>query len=489
MEQNLADSLVLHALNRPHHMALIDDNITLTYAQLDARVSLFSQHLLKECTTPGAVIGLCLKDHTDHVVALFACMRAGFVLLPLDWNWTSHEREAVISHFDAALVLTEIDIPITSCPSRTCDSLHRPLPREDWLELPASTLDTALLISLSSGTTGRPKGPLITHRHFLRRFWTHWINLGLNANSRYICGTPLYFGGGRTFTLSVIFSGGTVILKPPPYQAHELASVVKKNKANALFLVPTQLRRLLSSSETIRSEFNELQLLLSSGAPLQPAERLQIKTKLCARFFEYYACTEGGGVTLSTPEDFDVHLTSVGRPVFGVQVCIVDENDFELEKGQVGYLRFKGPGVANSFYKDPEESEKYFKDDWFYPGDMATQDDQGYVFLRGRSKDIIIRGGLNIYPNEIEDVLMRLTELEECAVFSVPDADLGERVACAWISKTPIQQDALVAHCKRFLSIYKVPQIWMCLDTMPRNSSGKIVKDQLKKMLSAPATD
>lgn len=483
MEHNLADGLAFNAKSRSSHNALIDARESLTYAQLDARVSLFAQHLLQRYPTPGAIIGICLEDHADHVAAMYACMRAGLVFLPVDWHWTAHEREAVISHFGAVCVITEKDIPISSCPSISCDLLHQPIDVDQCLAWPFTSLDTDLLISLSSGTTGRPKGPLISHRHFLRRFWTHWINLGLNANSRYICSTPLYFGGGRTFTLSVIFSGGTVILKPPPFQPQELAQLVQLTQANALFLVPTQLRRLLASDSHVQSAFHSLQLLLSSGAPLTPSERMQIKSQLCARFFEYYACTEGGGVTLSTPEDFDVHLTSVGRPVFGVEISIVDDNDVVLGAGEVGYLRFKGPGVATSFYEDPEESKKSFKEGWFYPGDMAVLDEQGYVFLRGRSKDIIIRGGLNIYPNEIEDVLKQLVDIDECAVFGVPDEQLGECVACAWVSHSSIFKEELIEHCKKYLSIYKIPQRWMKVNTMPRNSSGKIVKNQLKQIL------
>lgn len=224
---------------------------------------------------------------------------------------------------------------------------------------------------------------MVSHRHFLRRFWTHWINLGLNANSRYVNATPLYFGGARIFTLSVMFSGGTVILHPPNFEPDSLARLVEQQRANALFLVPTQLRRLLAMPAEQLSAFKALRLLLSSGAPLQPNERRAIRENICAQFYEYYASTEGGGISLCTPADFDILLTSVGRPIYGVDVGIFDEDDAVLAPGHVGRLRYRGPGVADAFFSEAEQTREHFRGGWFYPGDLAEQDAGGYIFLRG----------------------------------------------------------------------------------------------------------
>jgi acyl-CoA synthetase (AMP-forming)/AMP-acid ligase II len=482
MERNLADALRQHARNRATLPALIDGERCITYAELDRLVDRGAQALIDRGCRPGEIVGLSLRDHWAHVVMMWSCMRAGVVMLPLDFRWTVAERRAVVEHFGAVRVVREPDTQVDEVPSdpwpalldASCDRLRHPWPQTE--------LESALLLSLSSGTTGRPKGPRISHRHFLRRFYTHWINLGLNANRRYVCATPLYFGGGRTFTLSVLFSGGQVSMCIPPFEPQILADHVERHQANALFLVPTQLRRLLQAPEAVRARIQRVGLMISSGAPLQPNERIAIVEQLCPNFHEYYASTEGGGVSLSDPHDLLERPATVGRPIFGVEVQVVDEADRPLGADQVGRLRYRGPGVADSFFQDPEQTAIHFRDGWFYPGDLAEIDASGFVFLRGRSKDMIIRGGVNIYPNEVEDVLMQLPEIRECSVLGLADSDLGEIVACAWVPNRAIDESRLVDHCKRLLAPYKIPARWLRLEALPVNSGGKVVKAQLREM-------
>ena len=473
--------MALHARSRPDHVALIDGERSLTHAELHRRVGSLAVALLSgKRLRRGDIVGLCLRDHLEHVLCLWACARAGLVMLPLDWRWTATERDSVLRHFNARCVIAEADLPVTACPVSTWQEIHADEADPDAGRLPATSLQSPLLLSLSSGTTGRPKGPMITHGHFLRRFWTHWINLGLNANSRFVCATPLYFGGGRTFTLSVIFSGGTAILHSPPFEPEALAAVVEQHDANALFLVPTQLRRLLACASEVREPLRRLQLLVSSGSPLQANERQAIRDRLCERLHEYYASTEGGGISLCTPRDVETHPTSVGRAIYGVDVGIVDELHRPLGPRQVGLLRYRGPGVAEAFFNDPEQSRLHFRDGWFYPGDLAEQDAQGYIYLRGRAKDTIIRGGINIYPSEIEDTLLQLPKLRECCVLGIPDTDLGELLACAWVGKDDLTSAQLEAHCRTALASYKLPSVWLRLSELPRNSAGKVVKDRLQ---------
>ena len=343
--------------------------------------------------------------------------------------------------------------------------------------------DAPLLLSLSSGTTGRPKGPMIAHRHMLRRFWTHWINLGLNAQDRYVCATPLYFGGGRTFTMSVLFAGGTVIMAPPPHEGDELPAVVARARATSLFVVPTQLRGLLNLPSVQTAPMRGLKLLLSSGSALHPEERRAIRETLCPRFFEYYASTEGGGVSLLTPEDQLAYADSVGRPVFAVEVEVVDDSDAPLPPGQIGALRYRGPGVAEGFHNDPEASREAFRQGWFYPGDLGEIDERGYIFLRGRRKDMIIRGGVNIYPGEIEGVLASHEAVAEAAVVPWASPRLGEEVAAFVVVRSPVEDAALIAWCRARLAPYKVPVRVALIDALPRNSGGKVLKQELVSLL------
>ncbi len=482
---NLADALDINARARPDHPALEDAVRRLDHASLARLVRQSAAHLGDLGLRPGDIVGLCLPDCIDHVVLIYALARAGLVLLPMDWRWTPTEQDNVARHFGArAVIALPGHAPVGGARMITLD--------EDWHSLVARAPadrdfphdgDAPLLLSLSSGTTGRPKGPMIAHRHMLRRFWTHWINLGLNAQDRYVCATPLYFGGGRTFTMSVLFAGGTVIMAPPPHEGDALPATIARVQATSLFIVPTQLRGLMNLPPAQSAPLRGLKLLLSSGSALHPEERGAIRENLCPRFFEYYASTEGGGVSLLTPEDQLRYTDSVGRPVFAVEVEAVDDSDMPLPAGQIGALRYRGPGVAEGFHNDPEASREAFRQGWFYPGDLGEIDAHGYIFLRGRRKDMIIRGGVNIYPGEIEGVLASHDAVADAAVVAWASPRLGEEVAAFVVLRAPVEEAALIAWCRGRLAPYKVPVRVGTLDTLPRNSGGKVLKQELVALL------
>ena len=480
---NLADALDGHARSRPTHPALIEGACVTTHAELAARVRRIAAWILGLGLPEDQPVGVCLRDTAQHVAVLYALARAGRAILPLDVRWTLAEQRNVALHFGASLVLVEPDAtPIPDCrcavPDELTDQAAAGIAFGHDERAP-------FVLSLSSGTTGRPKGPLITHAHFLARFRTHWINLGLNGQDRFICATPLYFGGGRTFAMSVLFSGGTVVMLPPPWEPSELLACIAAERASSLFLVPTQLRRLLALGDAELAPLRALNLLLSSGAPLSPEERVAIRDRLCPRFFEYYASTEGGGVSLLTPEDLGARATSVGRPVFGVDVEVVDGTDRPLPPGEVGLLRYRGPGCATTYHRDPEASSEAFRDGWFYPGDLASLDAEGYVTLRGRQKDMIIRAGINIYPADVEAALNAHPAVAESAVVGVPSPEFGEEIAAFVRLDQPVGIDALLDFARARLPRPKWPRQIVVVEDLPRNSSGKVLKRELVQRASA----
>jgi len=455
------------------------------YRDLDGIVRRGAAHLDALGIGEGDVVGIALRDSIDHLLALYMAARRGAVALPLDWRWTEPEQRAVAERFRARLVLVEpgaAPLGALRCVP-VDDAFHAEVARARAdMDFP-SRGDAPLLLSLSSGTTGRPKGPVVTHQQFLRRFWTHWIDMGLNARETYVSATPMYFGGGRTFSMSLLFSGGTVVLFPPPYKAAELAAEVARRGATSAFLVPTLLRRLLDLSDAEAAPLRAMRLLLSSGAPLHPEERREIRRRLCPNFCEYYASTEGGGVSLLRPEDMDVHDDSVGRPVFGVEVTIFDDAFRPLPVGEVGRLGYRGPGVATGFHEDPEATREVFRDGWFFPGDLASVNAAGYVFLKGRKKDMLIRGGINIYPVEVEAALQSHPAVVEAAVVGWPSRELGEEVAAFVVLRGAVTPEELRATCAGRLAPYKVPREIRVVDEMPKNAAGKIVKATLAALL------
>jgi len=230
---NLADALASHARNIPDRDAIVEAGSALSYGALADRVWKIATYFAAKGLPRHAIVGVALPDTGLHLSILYGLARAGFVILPMDCRWTAIEKERVARHFGASLVLCEhgdrlaADIVTETVDAAWLARLQQVPPARSFPE----SGDTPLLLSLSSGTTGRPKGPLIAHKHFFRRFMTHWINLGLNGRQRFMSATPLYFGGGRTFAMSILFSGGTVIMHPPPYQPRDLVAAVAQIKA------------------------------------------------------------------------------------------------------------------------------------------------------------------------------------------------------------------------------------------------------------------
>ena len=480
---NLADQLALHARQRPTKAALVHGEQVLDYRALDLAVRQRAAHLLDLGVQPGQMVGLALQDSIEHVLMLYAVARAGAVILPMDCRWKAAEQQRLAAHFEAAAVLVEPGAAFEGARCVEADGAWAAAVARADAERAFPDGDRGLTMSLSSGTTGRPKGPMVSHQKFFNRFWTHWVDLGFGSRETYLNATPLYFGGGRAFSMSTLYAGGTVVLCPPPYEPAELAAEVARSGATVLFLVPTLLRRLLGSDAATLAPLLRLNSLVSSGSALSAQERVQIRSTLCPNFIEYYSSTEGGGISVLSGDDQLRHGDSVGRPVFGVEVQIVDEAHASVAPGTVGRIRYRGPAVADGFYRDPEASVEAFRDGWFYPGDLGCFNDEGYLFLKGRAKDMIIRGGINIYPQEVEATLSDHPAVAEAAVVGWPSREFDEEVAAFVLLIQPIAAAELRAWCREHLAPYKVPRQVFVVDELPRNSLGKVIKAQLVAQL------
>ena len=470
---NITDPFAHHARAAADRPAIVHGDRVLLYRDLDTLVRRTAAHLYSLGFAPGEVAGVALPDSLEHIVILAALARAGIVLLPLDWRWTAEERARVALHFGAKRVFEEADVD---------QQWHAAVAEAD----PSARFpegDIPLLMSLSSGTTGRPKGPRIRHSQLMARFRVFWINLGFNSRDRFLSATPLYYGGGRTFPLAMLYMGGSVFMLPPPYEPEALCEAAARHRITSLFLVPTLIRRLMALPDEKLAPLRKLRLLLSSGAALHPDERSEIRRRVCPSFVEYYSSTEGGGVSFLTPEDPEEFGGSVGRPVFGVEVQCVDEAHRPLPPGEVGRIRYRGPAVADGFWNDPEATRESFRDGWWYPGDLGMLDEHGYLYLKGRAKDMIIRGGINIYPAEVEAVLQSHPAVADSAVVGWPSREFNEEVAAFVILKEEVRAGELRELCRTRLAPYKVPKEVFIVQDFPRNALGKVIKAELSSRL------
>jgi acyl-CoA synthetase (AMP-forming)/AMP-acid ligase II len=487
---NLIDAILSNADRRPDHPALEQNDRVVTYSALRDEVIDLAGRLREAGIDQGDLVGLGMGDTIGYVVAMLALFRLGAVLLPVDVRWTATEKANVLRAFGAATVLVDdpVDglqtvrqiIPSDLPPDLSPDVLGAPgqsaRPWPDAADLP-------LLLSLSSGTTGIPKGPRLTHAQFMMRLMAEWVTLGFASEDRFLCATPMYFGGARGFGLGHLLGGATVILYPPPYTPERLIAAIATTGTTSTFLVPTILRRLIAETEARPAPFPGLRRLISSGSALHPEERERLRRHVSAGFINLYASTEGGSISALMPDVEGPAALSAGRPALMSRFEIVDEQDRPLPPYEIGHIRQLAPWLPDGFFRNPEASGAAFRDGRYYPGDMGYVDEAGYLFITGRSKDVIKRGGINIYPDEIERVLMTHPAVAEAAVLAWPSREFGEEIAAFVVMSGVLEPDALRAHCRASLATYKIPRRFFPAVDIPKNSSGKVLKARLAGLL------
>lgn len=476
----------MNAVRRAERVALHEGSRALTYAQLGRDVDSFAASLQHGGISRGQVVGLTMRDGIDHVVAMLAILRLGAILLPMDARWTSVEKENVARVFGAFCVVTDAPANCVLTSAKVLE--HGVLVNQTdlALELPTDfSADEPMLMSLSSGTTGTPKGPLLTHRQMMLRLQAEWLSIGFHPDDVNLCATPLYFGGGRGFTLSYLMAGATVVFCPPPYRPEDIANLIRHHGVTTTFLVPTLLRRVKDASDDVLEATRSLRFIISSGSALHPSERSDMLRNVNARITNYYASTEGGGVSiLFGYEEGDI-AQSVGRPMLGSHLCVTDDEGNILGPREIGHIRQKASWHPEGFHENAAESARFFRDGWYLPGDLGYMDESGYLFITGRSKDMIIRGGINIYPNEIESVLISHPAISDAAVVPRPSEALGEEVVAFVVGDhSTVDADQLTLHCKISLAAYKVPSEFVFVAELPRNSGGKVLKADLTQLLT-----
>jgi len=478
---NIADRLDHFAATRPDHPAIIGGGRTISYSDLADLVRRIGGHLADRGIGPGDIVGVCLRDTAAHLALLYGVARSGAAILPMDVRWTAEERNRIATFFGAKLVLTE--------PGETVgDELNQAQVADDWwTAVGAADPDRdfpsddghGLVLSLSSGTTGIPKGPMHSHKQMHARFATQTITLGFRDDDRFLSALPIYFGAGRSFVMGMLYHGATVMMMGLPYEPQDLVDTIAQEKITVTLLVPTLLRRLLAIAPQDGHLLPGPRLIFTTGAILHPDERDDLLARVSPNLHNYYGSTEGGGLSVLLPSDRGDAVRSVGRLVHNAEAQVVGEDHAPLPAGEVGRVRYRGGACATSFYNDPEATKESFQDGWFYPGDLGKFDAEGRLYLVGRVKDMIIRGGINIYPAEIEQVLLGHDAVRDVAAVAWPSRELGEEVAAFVVAAAPVEEGDLLTYCRENLARYKVPRGVFFVDALPRNGFGKVLKKDL----------
>ena len=485
---NLALLPLRHAETQPDRIAVIQQREKISYSEFRDRLAAAAAGLRDNNVESGDRIGICLGDHADHLVSYFAVAAVGGTVVPLDHRWTQTEKTQVAAAFRVARVIREgndpdvegvENIPLPALSRRAIPQAK--LVRED---IPACE-DQPFIVALSSGTTGRPKGALVTHAQMLERFANQERELSFTRDDRFLSVTPLYFGAARSLCMGFISLGATVIIDPPPHKPPQLAAAIQTSHANIVFLVPTLMHRLLPLAGATEPLFPGLELLVFGGSIVHRDEALEMGRKLTPNMAGYYATSEGGGISVLHAAEFDARGDTVGKAAAQVTVEVVDSNNVPLPPGETGRLRYRGPGVATTFLDEDGEQDATSVDGWFYPGDLACVDENGYISLRGREKEVIIRGGVNVYPAEIETALREHPAVTEAAVMGLPSQAMGEDIAAFVVGDDTISSAELLEHCRQQLAPYKVPKHILVIDRMPKTNFGKLDKKALATRLRA----
>lgn len=484
---NIVGVILNHARTRPDAPALVEGGRTVDFRQLAALVERTAAHLGALGLVRGDRVGLCLKDTAAHLVALLAVARIGAVAVPLDWRARAAENARFVEGLGLPRVLAEPDSRLPAgCPAVPIDAeWHNAVAAAEPAAAPVTEWSDPFVISATSGSTGAPKFTLVTHLNYFFRISGGFELLGLTGRHRYLSTSPLYYSGGRTRCIAHLLRGDCIILYPGLFTPAEYVEVANRRKATVGFLVPTMVRQLLAIADE-RPLLPGLAALGATGAPLHAEEKRRASRCLTPSFYEQYGAAETGVLSLLCADDFAERADSVGRPHSLVDIEVVDDAGSVLPVGAVGRLRCRGPAVGAPLSGRGEDAARAnFREGWCYPGEVARFDELGYIFLQGRASDVIIRGGANIYPAEIEAALREHPAVVEAAVIGHTNADSEEQTIAFVVARGTVEPLELVAHCRMRLTPHKVPSEIRLVARLPQGAAGKTDKAALREWLAA----
>lgn len=482
---NMVGPILHFGKTRANVSALVEGERTVTYGELAGLVRRTACQLAAHGLRRGDRIGLCLKDTSDHIIALLAVALIGAVAVPLDWRARPSENARFINALGLACVLIEPEARLTDdCPAISLDTeWHRAVARTDSHCEFATHWPDPFVISATSGSTGVPKFTLMTHLQYYFAIAGMFELMALFGYHRFLCTMPLYYSGGRNSCIAHLLRGDCVVLYPSLFRPAEYLDVIERQRITVAGVVPSVVRQLLAVDGN-GTLLPGLTTLFSTGAPLHAEEKRLAARKLTPHFHERYGTAETLAISVLRPEDFTDRADSVGQPHSLAEIEIVNEDDRPLPSDTAGRLRFRGPGLGSPL---PGQAETNFRNGWFYPGEIARLDEAGYIFLHGRTSDVIMRNGTKIYPAEVEGTLVEHPGVVEAAVIGHRDADNEETVIAFVVPRGTLPLGELLAHCRVRLTPHKVPRQIHFLGQLPKNTAGKIDKIALAKRLAGEA--
>jgi len=475
------------AFTYPNRIAIITEQEEITYGQLNELINRYVAFLLEKNVKQGDRIAILSHNRYEFIVLLFAIAKLQCVAVPLNVRLNMHELEYQLRDSGTTLLFIEEEFDSLRNDFEQIEALKvvnmnllKKLPTSRPYTQPINE-SVPFIICYTSGTTGKPKGAVLTQKNMYYNAINNALTLHLTSHDRTIVLLPLFhIGGIGLFAFPTLFVGGTIVIggKFVPDKALEL---IEKHRVTIVMGVPSIHQALLDSSYFEKVKLSSVRWFYSGGAPC-PQE-------LINEFYENgYLFGQGFGLTETSPtvfllseEDAPRKTGSVGKPVLYCDVKIVDDDGNPVAVGEIGHLIVSGGNVMKEYWNNPIATNEAFRDGWFHTGDLARFDEEGFFYIVGRKKEMIISGGENIYPIEIESIINRMQEVKEVAVVGIPDTNWGE-VPIAFVStieNSTLEGEEVIHFCKQYLGKYKVPKEVQFLKELPKNSTGKIDKKKL----------
>jgi long-chain acyl-CoA synthetase len=497
---NLANFLTDTARRIPDHTAIRFAGQSVSFSEMNRKVNRLAQGLTRLGLRAGDVCVLMMPSSLSWALVYYALAKLGAIVVPVNFLYRRGELEHIFADSGARAFIGRADY------LQEAISVMDSLPQIDLRiaegdNLPAGMIpltglfaeagdfetfptrdDDPFAVIYTSGTTGRSKGAILTHRSLMsdaqavaRVRYTQPHDIVLSV-------LPLFHIYGQTHALNISIYSGLTIRMWETFDPEKVLTAIEEETSTILYAVPTMVNRLVDLAMNRAPQRSSLRFCISGGASL-PVEVLhRFEKAFQAIIYESYGLTEFSPTCVENPFGRPTRPGSIGLPIPGFRVRIVDEQDQNVARGKVGELIVSGDAVMKGYLNQPESTAEAMRGGWLHTGDLARMDEDGYIYIVDRKKEMIIRGGYNIYPREIEEILYKHKDVLEAAVMGVPHADLGEEVAAAVVLRPGAKttSEELRLYVKNQVAPYKYPRIIKFLDELPKTAAGKIFKRGIK---------
>jgi acyl-CoA synthetase (AMP-forming)/AMP-acid ligase II len=488
----------------PHKGAVWYKDLWASFLDIEQNANRIANFLIARGISRGDRIGLLMENSIDYIISYFGILKAGAVVVAINNEVTSDNLLFYLNNSESSAIIAgnrfSSLFPVLShapsvrfmiCdtslvdPPRTTYSLNDILQSEETQrpEVPTISLDLASIV-YTSGSTGKPKGVMLSHQNLSDNTISICRYLKLTPEDRIMVVLPFYYIYGNSLLTTHFYCSGSVIIDNRFMFPNLVIETMRKMQVTGFAGVPSTYMILLNKSSIRQSKPDSLRYVTQAGGSMPPSVQLQVAEIFApAKLYVMYGTTEAAPrLTYLEPEMLSVKLGSIGKAIPNVEVIVADENGKPLPAGHIGEIAARGSNIMVGYWKDPQSSAAVIRNGYYFTGDLGKTDEDGYIYVVGRTKEMIKVGGNRVSAKEVEEALLNLPQISEAAVIGVPDSILGEAIKAFIVPKTGQTPDVseIKKQLSSFISPFKIPTLYSFQKELPKNESGKIMKEKLR---------